>query len=220
MEINLREAGMMHADSLAMFVVASTLLAFAPGPDNIFVIAQSMVHGRGAGLRVTLGLCTGLIVHTTVVALGVAVVFSTSALAFNVLRYLGAFYLVYLAYKSFSATAGGVGTNGQARLSSWRLYRRGIIMNLTNPKVSIFFLAFLPQFTSPGEGHVTIQLIVLGFVFIADTLVVFGFLSLIAGTVGRWINRSGRGEKILNMAAGAVFVVLALKLVLMGMGMS
>ncbi len=209
---------MIHADSLAMFVAASTLLAFAPGPDNIFVIAQSMVHGRRAGLMVTLGMCTGLVAHTAVVALGVAAVFSASAPAFNALRYAGACYLAFLAYKSFRATAGGVGTNGQARLSSWQLYRRGVIMNVTNPKVSIFFLAFLPQFTSPEEGHVTLQLVALGLVFIADTLVVFGFLGLVAGTAGRWINRSGRGERILNMAAGAVFVVLALKLVLPGRG--
>ncbi|TAL37475.1 MAG: LysE family translocator [Spirochaetes bacterium] len=205
---------MIEADALAMFVTASTLLAFAPGPDNIFVVAQSMVYGRGAGLRVTLGLCTGLLVHTAVVALGVAAIFRTSVIAFNALKYAGAAYLLFLAWKSFRASAGGIDTGGQERLSGWKLYRRGIIMNVTNPKVSIFFLAFLPQFAGPAGGSITLQLVALGAVFIAVTLVVFGFLSMLAGTAGRWIARSGRGEKILNRIAGAVFVSLAVKLIL------
>nr|MBP7603905.1 LysE family translocator [Spirochaetota bacterium] len=99
---------MIDQNSLAMFIAASTALAFAPGPDNIFVLAQSISMGRTAGFIITLGLCTGLLVHTAVVALGIAAIFQTSVLAFNVLKYIGAAYLLYLAWKAFTARGSGI----------------------------------------------------------------------------------------------------------------
>jgi threonine/homoserine/homoserine lactone efflux protein len=205
---------MIELDSLLMFLTASTLLALAPGPDNIFVLTQSIVSGRSAGVKVTLGLCTGLVVHTTVVALGVSVIFMTSVLAFNVLKYLGAAYLACLSYMAFRASSRGIDTGGKTALSSWQLYRRGILMNVTNPKVSIFFMAFLPQFTSPSGGSITLQLVLLGLAFILVTLLVFGAISQLAGAIGQWISRSRKGERWLNRTAGAVFALLAIKLVL------
>lgn len=207
---------MIDQNSLAMFIAASTALAFAPGPDNIFVLAQSVAMGRTAGLVITLGLCTGLVVHTAVVAIGIAAIFQTSVLAFNILKYIGAAYLLYLAWKSFTAREGGIRPDGMPRLSRAALYRRGIIMNVTNPKVSLFFLAFLPQFTHPSNGSITAQLVALGFVFILVTLAVFGLISLLAGAIGRRLARSGRWEGMLNTIAGTVFAALALKLVLTG----
>jgi len=207
---------MMDSETLAMFIVASTALGFAPGPDNIFVLTQSMVNGRAAGMRITLGLCTGLLVHTTIVALGVSVIFRTSPLAFNALKYCGAIYLLFLAWNAFRASSSGLDPGDKPRLGPWQLYRRGIIMNITNPKVSIFFMAFLPQFTSPAAGSITQQLILLGFIFILVTIVVFGLIGQLAGTIGKWLARSERGEKALNIVAGVVFVSLALKLVLTG----
>ncbi len=207
---------MIDQNSLVMFIAASTALAFAPGPDNIFVLTQSVTMGRTAGLIITLGLCTGLVVHTAVVALGIAAVFQTSVLAFNVLKYIGAAYLLFLAWKAFTAREGGIRPDGGPRLSRAALYRRGIVMNVTNPKVSLFFLAFLPQFTRPANGSITVQLVALGFVFILVTLAVFGIISLLAGAIGRRLARSGRWEGVLNRIAGTVFAALALKLVLTG----
>lgn len=203
---------MFDLNTILMFIAASALLGFAPGPDNIFVLTQSILYGRSAGFIITLGLCTGLLFHTTVVALGVAALFKTSVIAFNVLKYLGAAYLLFLAWKAFRASAGGITIEKDREVPSWRLYRRGIIMNVTNPKVSIFFLAFLPQFADPARGAMTLQLVLLGLMFIAVTIIVFGLISQLAGVIGAWLQRSGKFEKILNMTAGTVFAALAVKL--------
>jgi threonine/homoserine/homoserine lactone efflux protein len=203
---------LLPGETLAAFFAASVLLALAPGPDNLFVLTQSALRGKGSGLVVTLGLCTGLIVHTTAVALGVAVIFQASALAFTALKLFGAGYLLYLAWQAFRAAATRIQTAGNGELSIGRLYRRGILMNVTNPKVSIFFLAFLPQFADPARGSLTLQLLLLGGVFILATILVFGGIALLAGTLGEWLNRSEKSQRILNRVAGSVFVGLALKL--------
>jgi threonine/homoserine/homoserine lactone efflux protein len=205
---------MIPIETLSVFFMASLLLALAPGPDNIFVLTQSALYGRASGLFVTLGLCTGLIVHTTAVAFGVAVIFKASALAFTLLKILGACYLLYLAWLSFKARPAGLAAKQDIGLSPGRLYRRGIIMNVTNPKVSIFFLAFLPQFADPSRGSLPIQLVILGAVFIFATILVFGSIALLAGAIGHWFNRSGKAQLIMNRLAGTVFVALALKLAL------
>jgi len=198
--------------SLAVFFTASLLLAVAPGPDNIFVLTQSAVNGRMAGIKVTLGLCTGLSIHTMAVTFGVAAVFRASAAAFTVLKLVGACYLLYLAVQAFRAS----GAAGKAGLppapGSWQLYRRGIIMNVTNPKVSIFFLAFLPQFADPARGPLAAQLVLLGGVFIAATLIVFGSISFLSGAVGEAMAGSLKARRILNRIAGSVFALLALRL--------
>jgi threonine/homoserine/homoserine lactone efflux protein len=205
---------MFDANTLVMFFTASTLLALAPGPDNLYVMSQSMLKGRAAGLMITLGLCTGLIGHTTAVALGVAVLFQTSSVAFTVLKFVGAAYLLYLAWKSFSASEGSLHMKKGGETTSWYLYRRGVIMNITNPKVSIFFLAFLPQFSNPSKGSIPVQLMLLGGMFILSALVVFSSISYLAGMIGGWFLKSKRAEKILNIVAGTVFTALAIKLVL------
>ena len=198
--------------SLAVFFTASLLLALAPGPDNIFVLTQSALNGRAAGFRVTLRLCTGLVVHTTAVALGVAAVFRSSAVAFTLLKFLGAGYLVYLAVQAFRASGEG-GKSKVGTLGPWQLYRRGIIMNVTNPKVSIFFLAFLPQFADPARGSLVAQMFLLGGVFVAATLMVFGSISLLSGALGEALAGSSGAKRILNRIAGSVFALLALRLV-------
>lgn len=201
---------------LATFFAASVLLALAPGPDNIFVLTQSALRGKGSGLIVTLGLCTGLLVHTTAVALGVAVIFQASALAFTLLKLVGAGYLLYLAWQAFRVSATKIQATGNGELGSGRLYRRGIIMNITNPKISIFFLAFLPQFADPSRGPMTLQLLLLGGLFILATILVFGGIALLAGTLGEWLNRSEKTQRLMNRVAGSVFVGLALKLATTG----
>lgn len=194
------------------FFSVSVLLGLAPGPDNIFVLTQSALRGKGPGLIVMLGLCTGLIAHTIAVSLGVAIIFQTSILAFSVLKLLGAAYLVYLAWQAFRASAETIQGGPEGIVSYRKLYARGIIMNITNPKVSIFFLAFLPQFTEPTKGPVAVQLVLLGGLFILATILVFGGIALLAGTLGGLLKRSDRTQNILNKIAGTVFMGLALKL--------
>lgn len=201
----------MPPDLLLMFLGASLALCLAPGPDNLFVLAQSSQHGARAGLLVTLGLCSGLVVHTALVALGVAVIFQTSPLAFTALKFMGAGYLLYLAMQSIKAAGEPASA---APVGSSKLYARGVIMNLTNPKIAIFFLAFLPQFTDPSLGNVSAQILLLGAVFIAATLCVFGSVALLSGMLSSWLRESQRAQKILNYVASIVFVGLAVRLVL------
>jgi threonine/homoserine/homoserine lactone efflux protein len=203
---------MIPAETLLTFFLAAVLLALAPGPDNIFVLTQSSLYGKRSGLTVMLGLCTGLVVHSVAVALGVAVIFQQSALAFSALKMAGAGYLLYLAWQAFRASATKIQGKGSGEIRLVKLYGRGIIMNITNPKVSIFFLAFLPQFADPERGPVWLQILMLGGLFIFSTILVFGGIAMLAGTIGQWVNRSDRAQKIMNRVAGTVFIGLALKL--------
>jgi threonine/homoserine/homoserine lactone efflux protein len=204
---------MIPLQTLAAFFAASLLLALAPGPDNIFVLTQSALQGWRAGVRVTLGLCTGLVVHTAAVALGVATVVQTSALAFTALKSFGALYLLYLAWMALRAPADALPEDG-APAAGGPLYRRGIVMNVTNPKVSIFFLAFLPQFANPARGPLSLQIMILGAVFMLATVLVFGTLAFLAGSLGGRLRRSPRVQRVLNGLACAVFAALAVKLAL------
>ena len=204
---------MLSIETFSTFFIASTLLAIAPGPDNVFVLTQSALHGKVSGLVVMLGLCTGLLVHTGAVAFGVAVIFQASAVAFTILKVVGASYLLYLAWQIFRAPPAQIHMSGNQKKSLGAFYRRGIIMNVTNPKVSIFFLAFLPQFADPEHGSISLQMVALGGIFIIATILVFGTVALIGGALGEWLNRSERVQRIINWVAGTVFVGLAIKLV-------
>ena len=201
-------------ETLLAFFLASLVLAVAPGPDNLFVLTQAALRGKSAGLSVTMGLCTGLLVHTTAVALGLAALFAASALAFTLLKLCGAGYLLWLAWQAWRASSTSIRTAPEDWLSGWQLYRRGILMNITNPKVSVFFLAFLPQFADPARGPLTQQLLLLGAIFMVATILVFGGIALLAGMLGAWLTRSPGLQRIMNRLTATVFVGLALKLAL------
>lgn len=204
-------------ETLITFFGVSLLLGLTPGPDNLFVLVQSAQRGWRAGMAVVLGLCVGLVVHTAAVALGLAAVFAASAMAFTLLKWCGAAYLAYLAWgalrapaavASGAAPAAAAGTAPSAR----RMVVRGMVMNLTNPKVLVFFLAFLPQFADPARGPVALQLMVLGAVFIVATLLVFGAIACFTGAFGALLQRSARAQTVLNRVAGLVFLGLAVRL--------
>ncbi len=205
---------MIESNLLLMFFTTSVLLALSPGPDNLFVMTQAAQQGYKAGLLVTLGLCTGLLVHTAAVTFGLAALFKTSAAAFSALKFVGAGYLLYLAWQAFRAGAETGPLSAADRITPAALYRRGIIMNITNPKVSIFFLAFLPQFADPAKGSLPLQLMLLGGVFVVATIIVFGAISLLAGALGERFRQSAFAQKVLNRAAAGIFAGLALKLAL------
>lgn len=196
--------------TLLLFVSSSLLLALSPGPDNVFVLTLSIARGALAGVVTTLGLCTGLIAHTAAVALGMAVIIQESELAFSLLKYGGALYLAWLAWKILRAPAESIEAHS-SRESLAGLYLRGVVMNIMNPKVSIFFLAFLPQFTDPSLGNMTLQVAMLGLLFMLSALLIFSGISLTAGHLGD-LFRKGKGPLILNKLSGCVFAGLAIKL--------
>ena len=205
---------MLEFQTIIMFMSASILLALAPGPDIIFVLTQSMTKGSRSGIVIALGLCSGLIFHTSAVALGVAVIFQTSIIAFTILKCVGAAYLLYLAYMAFKDASKSKLEAQNAPVDLLSLYKRGILMNITNPKVSIFFLAFLPQFTNPELGSITPQIFSLGALFMLSALMVFSLVSLLSARIGAWFMQTQNGEKILNRLSGTIFAALAIKLVL------
>ncbi len=207
---------MLTLQTVLAFFSVSVLLALAPGPDNVFVLVHAAQHGVRAGLLVVLGLCSGLLFHTAAVALGLAALLATSALAFTVLKTVGALYLLWLAWLSWRAPSGpleGQADEESAGLSPWKTYGRGVLMNISNPKVAIFFLAFLPQFVDPALGPVQWQIAQLGAVFGLATLLTFGGIAALAGRFGQRLRESGRAQQTLNRLAAVVFAGLALRLV-------
>ena len=203
---------MIPLETMLVFIGVAAALAAVPGPDNIFVLTQSAVHGRIAGLIVTLGIALGLFVHTTAVALGVAVIFQTSQYAFTTLKYAGAAYLLYLAWQAFTASKGKFEGDKSKSETALKQFLRGFTLCITNPKVTIFFLAFLPQFVVPENGPIIAQFYQLGALMVCVVLVVFGAVAIAAGSLGAWIKGSPKTQIWLNRISGIVFVSLAVKL--------
>lgn len=203
---------MLPIELLTAFFVTAILLGITPGPDNIFVLTQSAVAGRRAGVAVTLGLLTGIFCHTVAVALGIAVIFQTSPVAFTALKIFGVGYLLYLAWGAFHAGNAKISGKGVKDHSFFKLYRRGIIMNISNPKIAVFFLAFLPQFADPSLGNIPGQIMLLGTIFNVATLIVFMSICYLAGSIGDFLKSSEKAQIVLNRIAGTVFIGLALKL--------
>ena len=212
------------------FFIAALVVALAPGPDNLFVLAQSATHGARAGFSVICGLCTGICVQTVLLIVGVSALIAASPIAFFVLQCCGAAYLLYLAYKSFQVRAGVVkldaGSEGAgsgechsgaspegAGLSFRRLYLRGIIMNLTNPKAVLFALSFIPPAVDMSRDmSPSLQMVVLGAEFVTATFIVFGSIALLAGAVKKFMLNSPKANRNLNWFSGCVFVALAIAL--------
>lgn len=202
----------MPFDMLFSFALIMVLLALSPGPDNLYVFMQSSLDRRMAGIWVTLGLCTGLMVHTLAALLGITVIFQTSELAFTLLKLLGAGYLLYLAWKIYQAGALPLGKGTVTPLSAGKLYQRGIWMNLTNPKVFLFFLALLPQFIKTDGYPVTQQVTILGGITILITLIIFSSIAILAGYAKHWI-QSATIQHRLHQITAFIFVMIALKLI-------
>lgn len=198
--------------SIISFLGAAVALTLMPGPDNLFVLAQSISKGKNAGISTSLGLCTGLIVHITAATIGITAIVYQSALAFTVVKYAGAAYLLWLAYKSFREKGSEIILNSEDSLNYKALYQKGIIMNLLNPKVSLFFLAFLPQFISYEAGHTSVQMLVYGVLFLIQALILFTLISLFAGRVGDFLHKSPSMSRRMNMIQGSIFTFIALKM--------
>jgi len=211
-------------ETLAAFFAASVLLCLTPGPDNLFVLLHSAQRGWRAGMCVVLGQCLGLVGHTAAVAFGLAAVFAASTLAFTLLKWCGAAWLLWLAWGALRVPLNGAGelvaSGGRDNVSvpspvqheAWRMAGRGMVMNLTNPKVLLFFLALLPQFVDMARGGMAQQIMCLGLLFIVATLLVFGAIARFSGAFGALLLRSARARLWLNRVAALVFVGLAMRL--------
>jgi threonine/homoserine/homoserine lactone efflux protein len=198
-------------ETIITFITASVVLSLVPGPDNLFVMSNSALRGWKIGLYTTLGLCTGLIGHTILVAIGVSVVFQTSAIAFNGLKIIGAFYLMYLAWLSIQNKELNLGEASQD-ISNKSYYLTGVVMNLTNPKVAIFFLVFLPQFVNSNNHNVTSQIFLLGLLFICSAFFVFTSIAYLSSFLEGILKKSKTVNKNLNLLAAIIYIALAINL--------
>jgi threonine/homoserine/homoserine lactone efflux protein len=206
---------MLELSNIYLFLIASFLLCLAPGPDNIYVLAQGMTKSKKAAVITTLGLTTGIIVHTTAAAFGISVIFKTSEIAFNIVKYAGAAYLLYIAYQAFKYRNEPLDLSVQNSSGELKkLYIKGFFMNVLNPKVSIFFLAFLPQFVTPANGNVPMQMITLGLIFMVLTIIVFSSIGIAGNVLSAKLIEKPNIVKYMNIMTSFVLGTLAVKLAL------
>jgi threonine/homoserine/homoserine lactone efflux protein len=203
----------MTATTLLYFLGASIALSLAPGPDNIFVVTQGIARGRKAAIVTALGMCSGVSVHTAAAAFGISALFYSSLVAFNIIKYAGAAYLLYLAYKTIRERSAIRLAKADDRTGA-DLFKRGFIMNVLNPKVAMFFLAFLPQFVSPKTGHFALQMLLLGFIFMLQAIVIFCLIGYFSGSVGNLILTRPRIGTYLDFLTAGVFTSLGIRLAL------
>ncbi|MBS0348384.1 MAG: LysE family translocator [Proteobacteria bacterium] len=199
-------------DTLLAFLGISVLITLAPGPDNLMVIGHSLARGRRAGLAFGIGCAAGCATHTAWAALGIAALVRTSPALLLAVKLAGAAWLLWLGIQALRSSGGLSPAAGLPPQPWQRDLRRGFVANALNPKVGLFFLAFLPQFTDPAAGNPSLQMLVFGTVFAAQTVVVFGGLALAAGTIGRLLARRPRLGPWLDRLCGALFIGLALRL--------
>ncbi|MBW1297446.1 LysE family translocator [Aquimarina litoralis] len=197
----------MNFEILYTFMIATAALSISPGPDNIYVLMQSMVNGKKYGLATVAGLMTGCLVHTTLVAFGVSVIIQQSEVLFFIIKLAGALYLLFLAYKVWRGSASiQFSESTVEKKSLGQLFKQGFIMNVLNPKVSIFFLAFFPGFLFSEELSNVIQFYVLGFIFILVSFLVFGGIAIAAGYISDYVRDNSKVGLFLKWLQIIVFI--------------
>lgn len=201
----------MNPEILYAFILSSGLLALSPGPDNIYVILQSLVHGVRYGLATVAGLMTGCIVHTTLVAFGVSALIKQSDIIYTGIKILGACYLFYLAWKVFkSEPVLSLGSEKVARKAPKALFVQGFFMNVLNPKVSLFFLALFPGFLFSEDLSHVVQFYVLGGLFILVSGIVFSGLALMAGKISKSLSANPSLGIAMKWAQVVVFLLIGI----------
>jgi threonine/homoserine/homoserine lactone efflux protein len=193
---------------LALFVGAALLLLVVPGPSVLYIVTQSVSHGRRAGIVSVAGITTGTLVHIAAATVGLSALLASSALAFDVVKYLGAAYLIVVGIRRLAGWERASGARARDTRDLGRLYRQGIVVNTLNPKTALFFLAFLPQFVDPGRGTPWLQILALGLLFAALGFFSDGAWALVAGTLGERLRRSRRFPAAQRYVSGSVFVGL------------
>lgn len=207
---------MIDGTQLVLFVGASLVLIITPGPDILQVLARSVAQGRRAGVVAALGLSLGVLAHTAVAALGLGAVLRSSPIAFHALRAAGMAYLIWIGVKAVLGSAGPLAQDTPTQASLRTVFVQSVLANVLNPKVALFFVAFLPQFVTPGRGSLAGQFVVLGVVFQALTAAVFSLAALSADKLGAWLRARPQASVRLQWLLGSVFIGLGLRLGLGG----
>ena len=201
---------------ITLFLLASALLTVAPGPDIVTVLTRGISQGRRAGLAAAAGFATGCLFHTALATLGVAALLRSTPLAFELVRYAGAAYLVWIGVQALRHREGFALAAQAGRSGPWAIYRQSVVGNALNPKVTLFFLSFLPQFVSEGAGAVAAQMALLGGLFMAQTMVIFGAVALASGWLGERLRERPAVGPRLGVFAGLTFLALGARLAFWG----
>ena len=205
----------MEWSNFALFFAASWMLIITPGPDMIYVITRGISQGRKAGMISAVGVTLGILVHTLFAACGLAIILRTSALAFLAVKFAGAGYLIYLGVKTLSDKSEFEFNRDRPKDGIRKIFVQGLLSNVLNPKIALFFLAFLPQFVNPGQGSSSIQMVYLGLMFALFGIVFLVLLGYFSGGIGLWLaNKQNFAEKI-RWFTGSVLIVLGLRLAFM-----
>ena len=203
--------------SLLIFVAATMGLLIIPGPAVLFIVAQSIDQGRKAGIVSTLGIAFGTIFHVIAAALGITIILKTSAEAFIIMKYLGAAYLIYLGISRLLSKE--VAEQQEVvKQSMQKIFVRGMIVNILNPKTALFFFAFLPQFIDPARGSVSLQVIFLGMLFIALGVLSDGFYAILAGSLRDWLLNNEKFLKLQKYVSGGIYLALGVVTAIAGDG--
>ncbi len=191
----------MDIELLISFLLASITLSLMPGPDNVFVLTESITKGKRNGIIISAGLASGIIVHTIVIATGLSILVQQSTYVFNGIKIFGAIYLLYLAYLTYKEETSTVSISNQSKdldiKEKWfSLFKKGFFMNVLNPKVTLFFIAFLPQFVNKDGLPFSLQIIILGILFMIQAFLVFSIISIVAGNLRQLVNSDKFWEKV------------------------
>ncbi len=206
---------MLSPEQFFAFLAAAMLVTISPGPDNMMVLSMGISKGRRQGIAFGLGCALGCLSHTLLAVVGVSALIAASPTAFAALRIVGGLYLVWLGLNALRSRGGaGPGAVQVPDEPLGRLFMKGMLANAINPKVVLFFLAFLPQFVLPAQGQADWQVAALGLTFTAQAALLFGLLGFFSGAVGQWLKARPGAGAWLDRLAGAVFVALGLRLVL------
>lgn len=202
----------MEPARLALFIGVSWALILAPGPDMIYVITRGMAHGRKAGILSAIGVVCGILVHTSAAAFGLTLILQTSAFAFLFVKFIGAGYLIYLGLKAWGDKSALKLQPSTSVAKSGALFWQGVLSNVLNPKIAIFFLAFLPQFVDKESKHVTLQLVMLGITFAFFGLCFLLVVGYSSGSIGSWLAQRPKYAQCFQRLAGGILVSLGLRL--------
>ncbi|GIC76949.1 LysE family translocator [Moritella sp. F3] len=197
-----------------LFLSTALALNIAPGPDLLYILTKTIANGKRVGIASALGVCSGALFHVASASLGLSAILASSSLAFTIVKYVGVGYLLYLAYQSFrsAGTSLNITPTEAPKESAWKAYKQGVLVDILNPKVAIFFMAFLPQFIRDGQGTVPMQLLYLGLLVVAVAVIVEVIYVLLASKLTTKVRSNKRVSVLLDKIVGTVFVVLGLKL--------
>ena len=205
----------MEIQTILSFLVASIALTVSPGPDNIYVLMQSISHGKKYGIATAFGLVLGIIIHTSLIAFGVSAIIQNSPKLFFAIKLIGAIYLVYLAYKVYQSSSKiDLDSEAVPKKSISGLIQQGFIMNVLNPKVTIFFLAFFPAFIDVTAGDTKQQIFALGFLIMLQAFIIFSLISIVADKTTAFLRDNDKFSVILKWVQIVVFVGIAIFILL------